>query len=108
MTFDPIAIYEQVERIMHVRAPMPLIEIGEHNSYLPDNVNTSYDEAKVTVIFNTCFDMNLVHEFSHHLAVEGGKLAGVENRYVKGVLAEIALDVETRFEPWQPNCIGEH
>lgn len=96
MGLDIIAIYEQAETIMGVQAPMPVVEIGAHNTYTLD---------RVTVVFNECFDVNLAHEFSHHLAIAGHKLDGVKNEYVKGVLAEIALDVETKFELWSPNCV---
>ena len=92
---DVVAIYEQVEKIMGVRAPMPAITIGESNGYVLD---------RVTVRFDVCVEMNLAHEFSHHVAVHSGMLDGVRNQDVMATLEKIALDVEHEYPNYMPNC----
>lgn len=104
---DFIQIYEHVERIMQVQAPMPVIEIAARPaSYTP---KSPFIPAKVVVRFSACIEMDLVHEFSHHLAIKGGKLAGVPNWNVKYVLEAIALDVEKEYGDtvrYMPNCVS--
>lgn len=92
-----LALWLETLALMNAPAdlPPPVVIFDQNNYYRRGEIHVRVDE---------CFATALAHEFSHHIAVETGRLDGVPNELVKERLEEIAQDVEHRLSAYHPNC----